>query len=136
LGPAEGSEGAADLLFDFDHANVLLGLIVGEGHGGIAQEAQNGLPMQAQTVQQIDHFGFGLSGSSFADGLRGRKEILVGVAAAQMAVAESMPTAFQGKIAARSSRVWGAFSSTPILLSPLHFQGHSSFFEHFFLPDT
>ena len=36
-----GAETARDFLLDLHHAHVLLGLIVGEGHAGIAEKAQH-----------------------------------------------------------------------------------------------
>ena len=37
--PLFGSEAAGDFLLELRHAHVLLGLIVGEGHGEVGEEA-------------------------------------------------------------------------------------------------
>src|SRR6476620_2724283 len=46
-------EAAGDFLPDLHHAPVALGLIVGEGHGGIVQEAQHVVLAGAETQKEI-----------------------------------------------------------------------------------
>ena len=53
------AEAPRDLLFDLDHADVLLPLVVGEGHGGIHQERQHAQVVIFQTVQQVGRFALG-----------------------------------------------------------------------------
>ncbi len=47
------AKAARDFLLELHHAPVLLGLIVGEGHGGIDQETQHVLVAAAQPQEQI-----------------------------------------------------------------------------------
>src|SRR5208283_1065406 len=49
----ERAEAAGDFLAHFDHANVLLGLVVGEGHASIPQEGQDVPVKILQPIQQI-----------------------------------------------------------------------------------
>jgi hypothetical protein len=46
-------EAAGDFLPDLHHAPVALGLIVGEGHSGIVQEAQHVVLAGAETQQKM-----------------------------------------------------------------------------------
>ena len=50
IGVASGPEAAGDFLAQFHHAQVALGLVVGEGHSRVGEEAQGLVPalMQAQ----------------------------------------------------------------------------------------
>ena len=40
-------------MFELHHANVALGLIVGEGHGGIVQEAQRVVLVGAEAQEEM-----------------------------------------------------------------------------------
>ena len=51
--PLRGPETARDLHLQAHHAQGLLGLVVGEGGSGVAQEAQAGLPVPAQGQGQV-----------------------------------------------------------------------------------
>ena len=48
-----GAKSAGDLLAQFHHAPILLGQVVGEGHAGIGQEAQNVVLAGAQAQQEV-----------------------------------------------------------------------------------
>ena len=56
IGVASGPEAAGDFLAQFHHAQVALGLVVGEGDLWVGQEAQGLVPalMQAQGEQRTD----------------------------------------------------------------------------------
>ena len=53
LGSVERAEAPGDFLAHFDHADVLLALVVGKGHLFIPQEGQNGSLKILQPIQQI-----------------------------------------------------------------------------------
>ena len=55
----QGAKAAGDFLPDFDHADVLLGLVVGEGHTDIPQEGQHGIRKIFQPIQQIGRLALG-----------------------------------------------------------------------------
>src|SRR2546426_4288973 len=50
---SEGSEAARDLLLDFDHAQIPFRLVVIKIHTQVFQEAQDGLLVFAQPIEQI-----------------------------------------------------------------------------------
>lgn len=47
------AEAPRDFLFDLHHAQVLFGLVIGEGNCGIGQEPQDGVLMGLQPQEQI-----------------------------------------------------------------------------------
>ena len=51
-------------MFDLDHADVLLALVVGEGDVGIDQERENAQVVIFQAIQQV--CGFALLGTPFS----------------------------------------------------------------------
>ena len=51
--PLLRAEAPGDFLSDLHHAPVALGLIVGEGHGGIVQEAQHVVLAGAETQKEM-----------------------------------------------------------------------------------
>src|SRR3954453_16091290 len=67
-------EAAGDFLPDLDHAPVALGLIVGEGHGGIVQEAQHVVLAGAEAQKEI------VAGASWRSPRRVRPPLVAGVA--------------------------------------------------------
>lgn len=50
-GAFERTEAAGDFLFDFEHPDALFAGVVCEGHGGVADEPQDGIGMLAQQVE-------------------------------------------------------------------------------------
>ena len=66
LRSAQRAKAAGDFLAHFDHADVLLGLVVGKGHASIPQEGQD-VPVEIlQPIQQIGRLA--LRGSALAGG--------------------------------------------------------------------
>jgi len=53
LGAGERAEAARDLLFHLGHAHGALAHVVGERHGRVADEAQDGVCVEAEAPQQI-----------------------------------------------------------------------------------
>lgn len=50
LGTGERAEAAGDLLFYFGHSHGALANVVGERHGRVADEAQDGVGVQAEAA--------------------------------------------------------------------------------------
>ncbi len=57
LCPSQGAEAPGYFLAHFDHTDILLGLVIGEGHAPIMQEGEDPGLMLIQAVQQILCFG-------------------------------------------------------------------------------
>lgn len=55
--PSQGAEAPGYFLAYFDHTDVLLGLVIGEGNAQIMQEGEDPGLMLIQAVQQILRFG-------------------------------------------------------------------------------
>jgi len=53
LGAFESSEATGNLLFHLDHADVLLALVVGEGHVGVEQEGEDAKVVVLEAVEQV-----------------------------------------------------------------------------------
>lgn len=53
LGALGGAPAAGDLLLEFDHADVLLGLVVAERHAEVVSEAQHVGLIALQAHQQV-----------------------------------------------------------------------------------
>ena len=53
LDPGVGAEGAGDLLLEFGHAHVALGLIVVERHAQVGDEAQHIVALLAQALDEV-----------------------------------------------------------------------------------
>ena len=57
LSALEGSKGSRDFLLNFHHANILLGLIIGEWDIEVVEESQDARFMFFETIQEIKSFG-------------------------------------------------------------------------------
>ena len=70
FGPVEGTEATRDFLFHLDHADVLLGLVVGEGNIGVHKEGQH---TEVVVFKSVEHVGglvlFGAALAGFAPGM-------------------------------------------------------------------
>ena len=80
LGTGQTAEATRDLLLDFDHANIALCLRIVEWHRKTLQEAQYGLLMLAESVEQIA-CGTLFAPSSFERLLAGRRIRRIGLIA-------------------------------------------------------
>ena len=76
--PVEGSEAAGNFLLDLDHAQVLLGKVVGKGDAEVGEEGEDVVRMVLKAVEQVLGLGLLWASTPF---LLGSRRFRIGPAA-------------------------------------------------------
>lgn len=117
-----GAEAARDFLPDFEHAEDLLGVVVGEGDAEIAEEGERRFFVTAQAVQEVESLALFWAAAAGGGGSSGRR--IGGAALSQEGIVASDPREDFGSGKPGSAlRLKILNSFVHVQQEPLHFSG-------------